>query len=186
MLYLDALSSFWREWVVNYDVSHQHTLSRQATQSGLEWARRTQSWARNRYAAWLNAARRAQRTASNSPIRWSVTGGVVTLLLVLAAGAGKLLRALRRHRLAGHPEKFPRTAATIWYEKTLRLLARRGVSKSSVQTPAEFVASVGDDDLRAALARFTEHYERARFGDSSQAAGRLPELFEEVSASSRR
>jgi len=186
MMYLDALSSFWREWVVNYDVSHQHTLSRQATQSGLEWARRTQGWARDRYAAWLDTARRVQRTASNSPIRWSVVGGAVALLLVLAANVGRLLRALRRHRLAIHPEKFPRTAATIWYEKTVRILARRGVSKSPAQTPAEFVASVADAHVRAALARFTEHYERARFSDSSQDAARLPELFEEVSASARR
>lgn len=186
MMYVDALSSFWREWVVNYDVSHQHTLSQQATRSGLEWARRTQSWARDRYAAWLDAARRAQRAASNSPIRWSVTGGLVASLLVLAANLGKLLRAFRRHRLARHPEKFPRTAATIWYEKTLRLLARRGVSKSPAQTPGEFLTSVADEEVRAALARFTEHYERARFSDSSQDAARLPELFEEVSASTRR
>ncbi|MGA8151055.1 MAG: DUF3488 and transglutaminase-like domain-containing protein [Terriglobales bacterium] len=186
MMYLDALSSFWREWVVNYDVSHQHTLSRQATRSGLEWARRTQSWARNRYAAWLEAARRAQRTASNSPIRWSVTGGLVTLLLILGANAGRLLRALRRHRLASHPEKFPRTSATIWYEKTLRMLARRGVSKSPAQTPAEFVTSIPNDGVRAALTRFTDHYERARFSDSSEDAARLPELFEEVSASTSR
>jgi hypothetical protein len=115
-----------------------------------------------------------------------VTGGVVTLLLILAANGGRLLRALRRHRLAAHPEKFPRTAATVWYEKTVRLLARRGVSKSPVQTPAEFVASVADDDVRTALARFTEHYERARFSDSIQDAARLPNLFEELCATTRR
>jgi len=186
MLYLDALSSFWREWVVNYDVSHQHALSRQATQSGLEWARRTQSWARDRYAAWLDAARQVQHRASASPVRWSLAGGVFGLLLVLAANAGRLWRALRRHRLAMHPEKFPSTAATIWYEKMLRLFARRGFDKSPVQTPAEFVVSIADSDVRAALTRFTEHYERARFSDSKADAARLPELFEEVSASIRR
>jgi protein-glutamine gamma-glutamyltransferase len=185
MMYLDALSSFWREWVVNYDVSHQHTLSRQATQSGLDWARRTQRWARHRYAAWLDAARRAQQTASDAPVRWSVTGAVVALLLVLAANLGRLIRAFRRHRLAIHPENSPRAAATLWYEKTLRLLARRGVSKSPAQTPAEFLRSVPEDGVRDALARFTEHYERARFSDSTQDAVRLPELFEEVSTSTR-
>jgi len=186
MMYLDALSSFWREWVVNYDVSHQRTLSRQATQSGLEWARRSQSWARNRYEAWLNAARRAQRKATASPVRWSVTGAIVTLLLILTASARRLVRALRRHRLAAHPEKSPRTAATIWYEKTLRLLSRRGTGKSPAQTAKEFVSSIDDDEVRAALARFTEHYERARFSDSSEDAARLPELFEKVCASTKR
>ena len=186
LMYLDALSSFWREWVVNYDVSHQRTLSHQATQNGLEWARRTQNWARNRYEACLNAARRAERKATASPVRWIATGGIVALFLLLAANAGRLLRALRRHRLAVHPEKSPRTAATIWYEKTLRLLSRRGVGKSPAQTPAEFVTSIADDGLRTALARFTRHYERARFSDSGEDAARLPELFEEVSASAKR
>ena len=171
---------------MNYDVSHQHTLSRQATQSGLDWARRTQRWARHRYAAWLESARNAQRTASNSPVAWSIAGAAITFLLLLGANLKRLLRAFRRHRLAAHPEKSPRTAATIWYEKTLRLLARRGVSKSASQTPAEFLRSVPDDGVREALARFTDHYERARFSDSGQDAARLPELFEEVSASTRR
>src|SRR5581483_248993 len=27
MLYMDAMSSFWREWVINYDLGHQLRLS---------------------------------------------------------------------------------------------------------------------------------------------------------------
>jgi protein-glutamine gamma-glutamyltransferase len=185
MLYLDALSSFWREWVVNYDVGHQQTLGRQATQNGLRWVRHTQSWVHHRYTAWLSTARRIQHSASRSPVRWSVAGGALTLLLFLAANVGRLLRTLRRRRIAAHPEKSPRNAATIWYEKTVRLLARRGLSKSPVQTPTEFLTSVADDEVRAALARFTEHYERARFSDSSEDAAQLPELYEEVSTSAR-
>ena len=29
-LYLDAAASFWREWIINYDVSHQRTLGKDA------------------------------------------------------------------------------------------------------------------------------------------------------------
>ena len=185
MLYLDALSSFWREWVISYDVSHQRILGQQATRSGLEWARRLQSWGRQRYEAWLGAARRAQQTMADSPWRWSLIGGLATVLLLLTANAGALWRAFRRRQLAAHPENSPRAAATIWYEKAVRLLARRGVNKSASQTPAEFVDSIGDQALRTPLARFTEHYEQARFGDSSRDAASLPELFEEVAAASR-
>ncbi len=46
-LYLDAMASFWRDWVVNYDASHQQALavgartgSRQLFSSGRHWWRR--------------------------------------------------------------------------------------------------------------------------------------------------
>ena len=186
MLYMDAMASFWREWVVNYDVSHQQTLGRQATRNGLEWIRRTQNWSRRRYWSWLEAARGAQHTMSDSPVRWSVTAAVLILLLFCAANARRLWLTFRRHRLSVHPEKAPRAAATIWYEKTVHMLARRGVRKSPVQTPAEFVTSIADEALRGPIARFTDHYERARFNDSPQDAARLPELFEEVVEATRR
>ena len=40
--------------------------------------------------------------------------------------------------------------------------------------------------LRDWVAQFTRHYEGARFGDSAEDAGRLPELFEEISTAGRR
>ncbi len=68
----------------------------------------------------------------------------------------------------------------------VRLLGKRGLKKSPVQTPAEFVTLVDDPNLRQSVAQFTEHYERARFGDSAGDAKRLPELYEEVNAATRR
>ena len=41
---------------------------------------------------------------------------------------------------------------------------------------------IEDPELRAAVERFTEHYEKARFGDSPGDAQRLPELYEEITA----
>jgi len=76
-------------------------------------------------------------------------------------------------------------AATIWYERVLRMLAKRGWQKSPAQTPAEFVAGL-EDSVRGPVARFAEHYERARFGDSAEDAARLPGDYEEVLVASRR
>jgi transglutaminase-like putative cysteine protease len=186
MLYLDAMASFWREWVINYDVSHQRTLGRQATRSGVQSIRSLQDWARREYDAMMQSARQAQRILSDSPGQWSVVGAIAAMLLVFAANAGRLWRAVRRHRTAIHPEKTPRAAATIWYERTVRLLGKRGLRKSRVQTPAEFVVSVADETLRESVAEFTQHYERARFGNSAEDAKRLPELYEEIASSMRK
>src|ERR1700680_280018 len=61
MLYVDAIASFWREWVINYDAGHQYSLGREATRNGLEWFQRARNWARSRHEMLLTAARRTQR-----------------------------------------------------------------------------------------------------------------------------
>ena len=61
-----------------------------------------------------------------------------------------------------------------------RTLARRGVQKPAAETPQEFVRKIEDQRLREPVARFTEIYESARFGNSTEDAQRLPELYEAV------
>jgi transglutaminase-like putative cysteine protease len=185
-LYADAMASFWREWVVSYDVSHQYILGQRAEQGGTQWIRRMRRWGRMQYDAWLEAARRTGNAVSDAPWRWGGMGLGVAALLVLGAYSARLWRAVRRRRVAARPERSPRVAATIWYERMLRMLAKRGWQKLPAQTPAEFVAGLKDASVRGPLARFAEHYERARFGDSAEDAARLPEDYEEVSAASRR
>src|SRR5437879_323592 len=56
MLYLDAAASFWREWVISYDTSHQSVLGQSllsGTRSSLD---QTRMWARLRYARLLSLA----------------------------------------------------------------------------------------------------------------------------------
>ena len=62
-------------------------------------------------------------------------------------------------------------------------LARRGCPKSPTHTPAEFVQTIPHGDLRRSVAAFTEHYERARFGELAEDAKHLPELLEEIQSS---
>jgi protein-glutamine gamma-glutamyltransferase len=185
-LYADAMASFWREWVVSYDVSHQYILGHRAAQGGTEWIRRARRWERLQYDTWLEAARRTGNAVSDAPWRWGGMALGVAGLLVLGAYSGRLRRAIRRRQVAARPERSPRVAATIWYERVLRMLAKRGWQKLPALTPVEFVAGLKDDKVRDPMARFAEHYERARFGDSVEDAARLPEDYEEVSAASKR
>jgi hypothetical protein len=90
------------------------------------------------------------------------------------------LRSLRQMSISRNPAKAPQTAASIWYTRMLRTVARRGYQKAAHQTASEFVRGIPDPALRDAVSRFTERYERARFGDSAPDAEQLPELFQEV------
>jgi hypothetical protein len=182
LLYLDAMSSFWREWVVNYDSGHQQQLGQTATQGSRRMLDNMRSWARHHYLELLNAARRAQGTVSDSPGNWSLGAVAATLLIVLASNARRLWNFYRLRHVATHPETEPQTAATIWYRRTVKFLAKRGWKKSEMQTPSEFLGYIDDVAMRERVARFTRHYEHARFGNSVDDAKQLPELFEEIVA----
>jgi protein-glutamine gamma-glutamyltransferase len=186
MMYWDAMQSFWREWIVNFDTRHQQILGQGAVRNSRQLFEQARTWARQRYFALLDAARHIQKKTLDSPVQWSIAGLMVSVPLLLLVNAGRLLRGLRIRRIAAHPEKSPRLAASIWYERMIRLVEGRGWRKSPAQTPTEFVTCIRDILVRDSVARFTRHYEGARFGDSAQDASRLPELFDEITATARR
>ncbi len=186
MLYLDAAQSFWREWVVSYDSSHQYVLGQSVlsgTRSSWEQARLR---ARLRYARLLNWARQSQRSVAHAPRRWFAGSLGVALVLLMLANAARIARIIRMKRLQAHPERSPDQAAAMWYERMAKFLARRGMQKSTTQTAQEFVRVIEDVQLRAPVARFTDAYESARFGNSSDDARQLPELYEEIESATRK
>ena len=179
------MASFWREWIVNYDVGHQQSLAVSAGSRSrhLFWVLRR--WWHRHYEDLLAAARHTGSAVAGSPLRWGLGGGLIAVLLLFVVNAPRLLRALGKSRLAARPERSPRRAATIWYERMTESVARRGWRKSPTQTPDEFVARIEDAGVRERVAEFTRHYESARFDDSVEDVRRLPELYEEISASHR-
>jgi len=186
MLYLDAAASFWREWVISYDSSHQNVLGQTAiTGTRVSWER-SRIWAQLSYEWLLKWARLRERDAEISPKR-SVGGiAAVAVLLLLLANAASIVRLIRTRRLRAHPERSPHQAAAMWYERMARHMARRGLQKSKSQTPLEFVRIIEDEQLRIRIGKFTEAYESARFGNSSDDARRLPELYEEVEVAAKK
>jgi len=184
-LYLDAMASFWREWIVSYDSSHQYVLGKAAIMSSRgawEGARR---WTRDHYASMLRWARRKQDGVEQSPGRWAAFAAGIALLVLVLGNLGRIIRWLHERWLSAHPERSPEQAASIWYQRMARALARRGMQKPQAQTPQEFVRKIEDNRLREPVARFTAVYESARFGNSTEDAQRLPELYEEVEAATR-
>jgi transglutaminase-like putative cysteine protease len=184
-LYIDAMSSFWRDWVVSYDSSHQISLGQAAFSSTRGLWEGARNWARTRYAAMLKWARHSQDRVEHSPGRWAILGAAVVAILLLFGNLGRIARLLQEKWLSAHPERSPEQAASMWYEKMARALARRGVEKPPAQTPQEFVKKIEDSRLREPVARFTQVYESARFGNSIDDAQRLPELYEEVETATR-
>lgn len=179
-LYVDAMASFWRDWIVSYDTSHQYVLGQTAVSGTRGLWEGARAWARDKYESMLQWARRSQDRVENSPVRWVVVGLAITLALLLMGNLGRIARWLHEWRLQAHPERSPEQVAALWYSRMARVVARRGMDKPRAQTPQEFVKRIEDVRLREPVARFTDVYESARFGNSADDAQRLPELYEEV------
>jgi hypothetical protein len=184
-LYLDAASSFWRDWVISYDSSNQHMLTRGALNTSRGIWEGTRIWARAHYASMLKWAQRSQQQVENSPRRWIFIGGAIVAALLVLTNLTRIVRLLHETWLGAHPERSPEQSAALWYQRMTRVLARGGVRKSEVETPQEFARKIENGPLRVQVQQFTNVYESARFGNSSEDARRLPGLFEEVQAATR-
>jgi hypothetical protein len=181
-LYADAFNEFWHEWVVNYDFAHQRTLTAAVTTDTVSKGMSLREWFTKQYERMLERARSMQRAFAESPqrqSRWAVT--VIACLLLLALGP-RIYGTLKARSLAANPGRAPEAAASLWYGKATKHLARYGWSKLPSQTPAEFARSIDHVAIRHVVEEFTTHYEHARFGNSAASAGRLPELFARLKA----
>ncbi len=143
-LRLDAVDSFWRDWVLDYDLARQVQLADRLQQSN-----RAQP-----FAAWW---------------RWIASHAEGSAMGVVLAGLLLLLAWKLRGRRYGSAAPLSRGApnAARIYGRMLQALARRGLHKAAWQTPEEFAGSCRDERLAKLLEDFTGEYLRMRFGGAA-------------------
>jgi transglutaminase-like putative cysteine protease len=185
-LYVDAAASFWREWIVSYDTSHQYVLGHTAFNQTHNLWQRLRTAARRRYSIMLRWARYKQERMERSPERWIGLSLALVLPILALRFAPQMVRSLRQYWLQRNSTRVPEHAAAMWYERMAQFLARQGSRKVAAQTPHEFVNQIEDEHLRGRVAEFTEAYESARFGSSAEDAQRLPRLYEEVELAAKK
>ena len=181
-LYLDAAASFWREWIINYDISHQRTLGKDAATSSRQFLDEARRWIERQHRALLRSARRAHDHFTNFPVRWLGGSIAFAAVLITLLNLGRMVSGWRNRSLRAHPERAPRESAALWYERMVDCLARLGWRKSPSETPVDFVAAIQEAALQKKVARFTRAYESARFGKSADDAQSLPQLFRDITA----
>jgi hypothetical protein len=139
-LYLDAARMRWYRYVINWSLGDQVHLAASVHRQASDF-RLGLSW----------------------PCGWRVSPALAALggvVLVLAVG----WRLRRQGPTRGRSG--PAAAMPAFYQRALRLLARRGLAPGAAETARQFAARVraAAPDRADAFARLTRHYERARFG----------------------
>ena len=175
-LYLDAGETFWREWVVSYDVNRQGTL-----------ADRVEKGARRFGIRWFDSVAGVEIDWQSSVTPWirrfgpGLAGGLAlgATLWLLGPPAVRLVRMRRRVRRVrrGLPGVGD---STLLYRRMLHVLKRRGYQKPPWFTPAEFAASLPPSAWSLTVAEFTATYNAWRFGGRTDVAPNLSSLLDQL------
>jgi transglutaminase-like putative cysteine protease len=181
--YLDALSLFWSEWVINYDFSHQVQLVRQVEQTSRNF--------QQEFVGHADQFKRRAVLVAYFVESWLMSHKLlmflimVTILAALAAGEkGGSLAEIRffwlwkfgRRELALSPRQ-----ATMSYQRLLTTLRKKGYPKPLALTPWEFAKSLAGTRLASGVFEFTRLYNLLRFGQVQVPMARLRQLLDEIS-----
>jgi hypothetical protein len=176
LLYADAVETFWRHWVLDYDQERQ-----------VQLAARMESSGRRASLRWLEAAGDTVRDFGSAAWQGLKSHAVwLTLLVVAAAVAWRFtpvvwqavaLRWSVRRVERGSAEA---SDATLLYARLLNFLHTRGFEKPVWLTPAEFARALAGSPYGAAAEEFTSAYYDLRFGGNRGAALRMVSLMEGI------
>jgi protein-glutamine gamma-glutamyltransferase len=181
--YLDALSLFWSEWVINYDFSHQIRLARQVEQTSRNF--------QQEFVGYTDQFKRRAVQAAYAIEGWLMSHKLlmflimVTMLAALVAGEkGGSLAEIRffwlwkfgRRELTLSPHQ-----ATMSYQRLLKTLRKKGYLKPTALTPWEFAKSLAGTRLGSDVGEFTRLYNLLRYGQVQVPMARLRQLLDEIS-----
>jgi transglutaminase-like putative cysteine protease len=175
-LYFDAAETFWREWVVAYDLTRQSSL-----------AYRLEQTVHRASFGWFDSSASLRlvwdRLMKRGAVRFALQGlGWAGGLLALGFAIGPLVRLIRMQRRVERVRRGEASVAdaTLLYRRMLHILKRRGFQKPVWFTPAEFAASLPRSPLGEAVSEFTGTYNALRFGGHAEAASKLSILLDRM------
>jgi hypothetical protein len=185
-LYWDWFQLTWGEWVINYDFSHQLTLGRNARNSSRNWGDRARDLYRRKQASLMKWITALDHRTERSP--YFLPGVLLCLVALLFGLRGRsMIRfAVARWSLrARRGGNLTASLASLEYEEMLRMLEKRGWKKSPSQTPLEFASAIPAPDLSAPVARLTDLYQSARFGNHPAPIEQMSALLRSIRESLR-
>jgi len=172
----------WNEWVINYDFAHQLVMAKNVRQNSTDYSESFRSWFQRTQERGMAGLTEWQRRHSYLSLVFPVA--LVFLLVVLRLdwirSAFRWLSLALQMRQPTALRNNSQLASRL-YTEMLRLLEKRGFTRSENQTPGEFAATLTlQPNLNSAVGEFTSLYAEARFGGAVCDAFRLRALLEQI------
>jgi transglutaminase-like putative cysteine protease len=152
--YFDALRMRWNRYVIDYNVGDQAQLVVNLRRQSLAFRHSIgQVWEVWSFQVWRTMRR-----------LWRQYGFIAGVLLAVLAASVVLFRWAPLGSLGLHRVR-ARRRTVVFYERMIRVLARRGFARSPAATAREFAAALaGRPELHGPVRELTTLYERVRFG----------------------
>jgi len=181
--YMDALSLFWSEWVINYDFSHQMQLTAQVELQ----SRRLQQNARHRFGllrtemAGLALRLKNALAARKFLLLLAVIGICAGFLLAGTDWNMKELKFRWAWTFRSPSRPLSLQEVTFSYQRFLGVLGKKGFRKLPSETPREFAQRLELSPVAGPAKEFTHLYYSARYGEERPSMARLRGLLRQIS-----
>jgi hypothetical protein len=178
VMYFDALRMRWNRYVIDYNVGDQAQLVVNLRRQSLAFRQIIgQFWDVWSFQVWRTMRRLWRHYGLFAGVLLAVLAASVVLFRRAPLGSFRLPRARARQRTVG------------FYERMIRLLARRGFARSPAATAREFAAALaGRPELHGPAGEITGLYERVRFGGDPLTAAevaRIADLLRDLATAPR-
>jgi protein-glutamine gamma-glutamyltransferase len=180
--YMDALTLFWSEWVINYDFSHQVRLATQVEVQSHEVQRDVRHRFHSLRTKLAGLALKFERglVAHKFPLLLALIG---TALGVALAGNDWSLQELKfiwSLNLLHSDRPVTLEEATFTYRRFLNILRKKGFQKLPSETPAEFARKIRPPQVRDLAGEFTRLYNATRYGGERPSLPVLRGMLQEI------
>ena len=165
-MYWDWFQYSWGEWIINYDFVHQVTLAQNLQKTSHDFGDRAQKIYKEKQRQVMALLLSLDKRIEASPYFLPVMLVMLVALLIYLRGKPLISYVVARWSLrARRAGNLTASLAALEYREMLRLLEKRGWTKSPSQTPLEFAAAIPSSEIAAPVAQLTELYQSARFGE---------------------
>ena len=181
--YIDALSLFWNEWIINYDFSHQMQL---ATQAEVQ-SHRLQGEVSHQFdhlqarLAHLALLFEGSLVAHKLLLLLFLAGIVVGLVIGGKYWDLQELRFLWACNFARSDRPLTLQEATFSYRRFLHILEGKGFRKRPSETPEEFAIGLNRPPFALRAREFTRLYNAVRYGGEQPSLALLRRMLQEIS-----
>jgi hypothetical protein len=176
LLYIDAAETYWRQWVVDYDLERQinlvTTLEQRSRSLNTRWS-------------FEGLRVSGQRVADVAKVWAPWFMGVAVLGVALVLLGPRIWRQIEHRRHAARITRGGAVAsdAAMLYERMLAILRRRGIEKPSWLTPGEFARIVPAPSASSLVDQITAAYHDLRYGGKPEAGPRIIHLLQQLEQS---